>query len=259
MTSGFQHIRLHTDGRLATVQLHRPAARNAMSVALMRELTAAAHALAERTDIDAVLLTGDATCFTAGADLKDTAGWANEALSLVERREIAGVGWRLCKAWEELPQVTIVAIEGYAVGGGLAIAVACDWRVIASNAFVSLPEIALGIPLTWGAIPRLTALVGPSRAKRLTILCERLGAADALAMGLVDHVTPPGGALAKAADLAQQVLAMPAAAVRMSKATVNAVATAGHLAAGHMGLDQLMLAGASEESKVARAAALKRR
>jgi enoyl-CoA hydratase len=52
--------------------------------------------------------------------------------------------------------------------------VACDWRVIASNAFVSLPEIALGIPLTWGAIPRLTALVGPSRAKRLTILCERL-------------------------------------------------------------------------------------
>ena len=95
MTSGFQHIRLHTDGHLATVQLHRPAARNAMSVALMRELTAAAHALAERTDIDAVLLTGDATCFTAGADLKDTAGWANEALSLVERREIAGVGWRL--------------------------------------------------------------------------------------------------------------------------------------------------------------------
>ena len=86
-----------------------------------------------------------------------------------------------------------------------------------------------------------------------------VGADEALAMGLVDHVTPPGGALAQAADLAQQVLAMPAAAVRMSKATVNAVATAGHLAAGHMGLDQLMLAGASDESKAARAAALKRR
>ena len=209
MTAVYQHIRLHTDGRLATVQLHRPAARNAMSVALMRELTAAAHALAERTDIDAVLLTGDATCFTAGADLKDTAGWADEALSLVERREIAGVGWRLCKAWEELPQITIVAIEGYAVGGGLALSVACDWRVIASNAFVSLPEIALGIPLTWGAIPRLTALVGPSRAKRLTILCERLGAADALALtdaelalacashgGEPEHVATAAGMLA---------------------------------------------------------------
>ena len=255
----YQHIRVHTHGRLATVQLHRPAARNALSVALMRELTAAALALAERTDIDAVIVTGDATCFTAGADLKDRAAWSDESLSLVERRDIAAVGWKLCKAWEELPQVSIVAIEGYAVGGGLALAVACDWRVIAGNAFVSLPEIALGIPLTWGAIPRLTALVGPARAKRLTILCERLSAADALTMGLVDHVTPPGDALAKATELAHQVLAMPAAAVRMSKATVNAVATAGHLAAGHMALDQLMLAGASEESIAARAAALKRR
>lgn len=254
--SDFQHLRLQVDGRLATVQLHRPASRNALNVALMRELIRAAHALAERTDIDVVLLTGDATCFTAGADLKDRAAWADESLPLVERRAIAEVGWRLCKAWEELPQVTIVAVEGYAVGGGLALAVACDWRVIADDAFVSLPEIALGIPLTWGAIPRLAALVGPARAKRLTILCERIGAAEALAMGLVDHVTPHGGALAKATDLARQVLAMPAAAVRMSKATVNAVATAGHLAAGHMGLDQLMLAGASAESKAARAAAL---
>ncbi len=256
--SDFQHIAVQVDGRLATVRLQRPASRNAMSVALMRELTRAAQALAERCDIDAVLLTGDATCFSAGADLKDRAAWADESLSLVERREIAGLGWRLCKAWEDLPQVTIVAIEGYAVGGGLALAVACDWRVIADDAFVSLPEIALGIPLTWGAIPRLTALVGPSRAKRLTILCERIVAADALAMGLVDHVTPSGGAMAKATEIAQQVLALPAAAVRMSKATVNALATSGHLAAAHMGLDQLMLAGASAESKAARTAALKK-
>lgn len=257
--SDFQHIALHVGGRLATVRLQRPASRNAMSVALMRELTRAAQDLAERCDIDAVLLTGDDTCFSAGADLKDRAAWSDESLPLVERRTIAGLGWRLCQAWEDLPQITVVAIEGYAVGGGLALAVACDWRVIADDAFVSLPEIALGIPLTWGAIPRLSALVGPARAKRLTILCERIGAADALAMGLVDHVTPKGGALAKATDLAQQVLAMPAAAVRMSKATVNAVATTGHLAAAHMGLDQLMLAGGSAESRAARDAALKRR
>ena len=257
--SDFQHLAMQVDDRLATVRLQRPASRNAMSVGLMRELTRAAQGLAERCDVDAVLLTGDATCFSAGADLKDRAAWSDESLSLVERREIAGLGWRLCKAWEELPQVTIVAIEGYAVGGGLALAVACDWRVVADDAFVSLPEIALGIPLTWGAIPRLTALVGPARAKRLTILCERIGAADALAMGLVDHVTPRGGALAEATAIAQQVLALPAAAVRMSKATVNAVATSGHLAAAHMGLDQLMLAGASAESRAARDAALKRR
>jgi enoyl-CoA hydratase/carnithine racemase len=162
----------------------------------MQELTDCARALAERTDIDVVILTGDSTCLTAGADLKDARSWADESLPLVTRRHLTGLGYRMCKAWEELPQITIVAIEGYAVGGGLALSVACDWRVLADDAWVSLPEIALGIPLTWGAIPRLTALVGPSRAKRLTILGERLGAADALAMGLVDHVTPPGGALA---------------------------------------------------------------
>lgn len=258
----WQHITVHTEGpdhRLAVVTLNRPAARNALSVALMTELTRAARQLAERVDIDAVLLTGAGGCFTAGADLKDPAAWADPSLALSERREIAALGYRMCKAWEELPQITVVAIERHAVGGGLAIAVACDWRVIARDAFVSLPEIALGIPLTWGAVPRLVALVGPARAKRLTILCERLGAEPALAMGLVDEVSEPGGALEAARAMARQALALPAAAVRMSKATVNALATSGHLAAGHMGADQLILAGLSEESRAARAAALKRR
>jgi enoyl-CoA hydratase/carnithine racemase len=144
----------------------------------------------------------------------------------------------MCKAWEELPQITLVAIEGFAVGGGLALSLACDWRVIADDAFVSLPEIALGIPLTWGAIPRLTALVGPARAKRLTILCERVGAAEALAIGLADYTAPHGQALAKAREVAGRTLAMPEAAVRMSKETVNAVATALHHLGGHMAHDQ---------------------
>jgi enoyl-CoA hydratase len=245
--------------RLAVVRLNRPAVRNALSQALMQALTRCAHDLAERTDIDAVILTGDTTCFTAGADLKDARAWADASLPLVTRRHLAGLGYRMCKAWEELPQVTIVAIEGYAVGGGLALAVACDWRVLADDAFVSLPEIALGIPLTWGTIPRLTALLGPARAKRLTILCERIGAAEALAMGLVDHTAAKGQALSVARDLAQRTLAMPAAAVRMSKETVNAVATAHSHASSHMAHDQIMLAAASDASEAARDAALRRR
>ncbi len=233
------------EDRLAVVRLARPAARNALSLALMRELTQAARGFAERTDIDAVILTGDDACFSAGVDLKDAQRWTDAALPLVERREIAALGYRMCKAWEELPQVTLVAIEGYAVGGGLALALGCDWRIMADDAFVSLPEIALGIPLTWGTIPRLVALVGPARAKRLTILCERWRAADALAIGLVDHVAPHGEALARAREVAAQALAMPAAAVRMSKETINAVATALHHAAGHMAHDQIALAAAS--------------
>ena len=252
-------ITLKTEGRLALVRLNRPTSRNALSRALMRELTACARTLAERTDIDVVILTGDTTCFSAGADLKDANAWADDTLSTVERREVAGTGFRMCKAWEEMPQITIVAIEGYAIGGGLALSLACDWRVMADDAFVSLPEIALGIPLTWGTIPRLVNLLGPARAKRLTILCERVATAEALAIGLVDHVAPRGEALAKARALAAQTLSMPAAAVRMSKESVNAVATALNHAAGYMAHDQIALAAASPEARAARAAALKPR
>lgn len=253
------HLTLEIEPRLAVVRLNRPAVRNALSQALMQELTQCAQALAERTDIDVVILTGDSTCFTAGADLKDARSWADASLPLVTRRHLAGLGYRMCKAWEALPQVSIVAIEGYAVGGGLALSLACDWRVLADDAWVSLPEIALGIPLTWGTIPRLVNLLGPARAKRLTILCERIAAPEALAMGLVDHAAPKGLALQAARDLAARTLAMPAAAVRMSKESVNAVATALNHAAGHMAHDQIALAASSDEAAAARAQALRQR
>lgn len=252
----YELLTLTLEPRLALVRLNRPAARNALSRALMRELITVARTLSDRTDIDVVLLTGSDVCFSAGADLKDANAWADDSLSTVERREIASTGFKLCKAWEEMPQVTIAAIEGFAVGGGLALSLACDWRIAADDAFVSLPEIALGIPLTWGTIPRLTNLLGPAKAKRLTILCERFSAGDALAMGLIDYVAPKGGALAKAREVAAQTLAKPAAAVRMSKESVNAVATALNHAAGYMAHDQIALAAASPESRAARAAAL---
>ena len=255
----FENMSLESADRLAIIRLHRPSARNALSRALMRELTTCARELAERTDIDVVILTGDEKFFSAGADLKDAVAWADDTLSTLERREITGAGFRMCKAWEEMPQITIVAIEGYAVGGGLALALACDWRVLADDAFVSLPEIALGIPLTWGTIPRLVNLLGPAKAKRLTILCERFKAADALAIGLVDYVAPPGQALTKAHAVAAQTLAMPAVAVRMSKESANAAATALNHASAYMAHDQIALASASPESRAARAAALKPR
>ena len=253
----YEFIELDIGERQAQVRLNRPESRNALSQALMRELIRCARELSDRSDVDVVLLTGSAQCFCAGADLRDARSWADASMPLVQRREIASLGYRMCKAWEELPQISIAAIETYAVGGGLALALACDWRVLADDAFVCLPEIALGIPLTWGTIARLTSLLGPARAKRLTILCERVPAAEALAMGLVDYVAPKGQALSKAKTVAAQTLTLPAAAVRMSKESVNAVATALHHLGGYMAHDQIALAADSAESRAAREAALK--
>jgi len=127
----YEHLIVKEQGRLVEIHLNRPNVRHALSRALMREIRACARELSDRTDIDVVILTGDARCFSAGADLKDANAWADDSLSTVQRRDIAGTGFRMCKAWEEMPQITIAAIEGYAVGGGLALSLACDWRVLA--------------------------------------------------------------------------------------------------------------------------------
>jgi enoyl-CoA hydratase/carnithine racemase len=252
------HIRSEYSGRIATVILDRPERRNAFSAELMRQMIACAGELQSRDDIDAVIVTGAAGCFSAGADLKDASRWAGGA-PLLAQREIAGLGHRMARAWEELPQITVAAIEGYAVGGGLALAVALDWRVMARDAFVSLPEISLGIPLTWGTLPRLVNLVGPAKAKRLSILCERIGADAALDMGLVDEVCDKGMAVQVARRLAESALENPRHSVRMTKEAVNAYAGIGAHAVSYMAHDQLELAAASPESRAARDQALKRR
>jgi enoyl-CoA hydratase len=252
-------LKLEIRNAIATVTLNRPEARNAMSAQLMREMIACAGRISARRDVDVVIVRGAGKCFSAGADLKDSKRWGNTQRPLDEQREIASLGYRMARAWEEVPQITLAAIEGYAIGGGLALAVALDWRVVAEDAFVSLPEIALGIPLTWGTLPRLVNLVGPARAKRLTILCERFPAADALALGLADWVAPKGKALKTARAVAAQVLALPRNSVRMSKESINAFAGIGAHAASHMAHDQVQLAAASAEARAAREAFAQRR
>ena len=250
----YRTLKLEIKGAVATVALNRPEARNAMSAALMREMIACAGRLAALRAVDVAIVRGSGKWFSAGADLRDASRWGNAARPLEEQREIAALGYRMARAWEEVPQVTIAAIEGYAIGGGLALCAALDWRVIARDAFVSLPEISLGIPLTWGTLPRLVNLVGPARAKRLAILCERVSAADALSMGLVDEVCEPGTALAVSEQWMKKALEQPKHSVLMTKETVNAYASIGAHAASHMAHDQVQLAAASAEAKAAREA-----
>jgi enoyl-CoA hydratase/carnithine racemase len=254
----YRHLKIASDGRLARVVLERAERRNAFSADLMREMIGAAAEFAARRDIDAIVVSGSGGVFSAGADLKDATRWAGGA-PLLEQRETSSLGGRMARAWEELPQVTVAAIEGYAIGGGLALAVALDWRVIARDAFVSLPEISLGIPLTWGTLPRLVNLVGPARAKRLAILGERVDAETAQAIGLVEEVSDSGKALQVAEELLSKALEKPKHSVMMTKETVNAYASIGAHAASHMAVDQLELAAASPESRKARETALKRR
>ena len=242
-------LTLSREGGIATVTLQRDNPRNPLSQAIMSGLRDVARWL--KTDIEshAVVLTGTPV-FSAGADLKDP-NMRTHHMGKLEQRQALLLGPDMCAAWEELEQVTICAIEGYCLGGGLALAVSCDWRVCADDALLRLPEVPLGINMSWQANPRITALIGPSRAKQVIILGEDIAPDQAEQWGLVDFVTPKGAARAKARQLAEKVVALPPLPVRMSKQAVNAHAYALNYASSFMDREQYALLTGSEENKQA--------
>lgn len=145
------------------------------------------------------------------------------------------------RVWESMPQITIAAINGIAVGGGAALTLACDWRVMARDAYLYAPEVKHGLHIAWVTMPRLTALVGPARAKRIGLLCERMYADQALDWGLVDEIGEPGGAVEKVMEMALKIAELPSVVVNAQiKEMVNATANALLYALTYMKPDQSM-------------------
>ncbi|MEE3059195.1 MAG: enoyl-CoA hydratase/isomerase family protein, partial [Pseudomonadota bacterium] len=145
-------LMLERTGARATVSLARADRRNALSAEIMRGLLDVALWLKNDIETHVVVLTGTPV-FSAGADLKDP-NMRTDHLDKLSQRQALLLGPDMCAAWEALEQVTIAAIEGYCLGGGLALAVACDWRVCGDNAALRLPEVPLGINMSWQANPR---------------------------------------------------------------------------------------------------------
>jgi enoyl-CoA hydratase/carnithine racemase len=243
----FPDLLIRVEGAVAEVRLNRPSARNALSQSLMRQLTETARHFASRTDVQAIILAGAETYVSAGADLADPERAAGARATRLERRQAARLGPDMCQAWEDLEQVTIAAIEGYCIGGAAALALACDFRIAGRGAYLRLPEIALGMNMSWRSLPRLAALVGPARAKQFAIFCEPCPAEEALAWGLIEALTETGGALAEARAWAAKVAALPPIPVRMTKEAVNAATTALHRAASLMDRDQWLLTSETED------------
>ena len=240
-------LEITIDAGVALVRMARPARRNALSVGLMRQLTEAAIAIGKATDIHAVILAGADDYFSAGADLADPGRADARAGTLLEQRQADKLGPDLCAAWEAVEQVTIAAVEGYCIGGAAALALACDFRIAGAGAYFRLPEIALGMNMSWRSLPRLAALVGPARAKRFAIFCEPCPADEALAWGMIDVLTPAGAALPEARVWAAKVAALPPIPVRMTKEAINAASGALTAATAFMDRDQWLLTRTSQD------------
>ncbi|SAI60420.1 enoyl-CoA hydratase [Bordetella trematum] len=247
-----QTVSIQRDGATAIVTFDRKQNRNALSQAVMAELTEVAERFHQERDISTVILTGTNDIFSAGVDLKDPDRWALDPDDIEGIRLASERGVRMCRAWENIPQLTIAAVEGLNVGGGIALTLCCDWRIHSETVRLRLPEARIGIPLSWQTVPRLVNLVGPAKAKQLILRNQELDSKTALEIGLIDLVVAPGSALQTARDIAKEVNQNPRLVITMTKQSINSYVNAlAHLST-HMDVDQAVLCGMSAAAKQAR-------
>ena len=190
----FETIDLSTCGAEARLTLSRPQQRNALSRSGLREILEAVACAAADPEIRVLVLQGAGESFCAGADLRDFSKqmMRRDAAAL---RALADEGETLIRALREARPVTIASIRGSAIGGGVLLAAACDLRLASEDATFAVPEVAIGLPMTWGGVELLTAEIGRSRARELIITGRRIDAAQAQAIGLVHRLLPTPEAL----------------------------------------------------------------
>jgi enoyl-CoA hydratase/carnithine racemase len=229
----FRRLELERDGAILRVWLNRPAQRNALDTTALEEIETCFGALARDFETRVVVLGGRGPSFCGGADRKSPPGRerlaADSGATERERRHVAQIGLRACRAIEDAEVPTIARVHGFAIGGGAALALACDFRVAAEDAVFGIPEVDLGIPLTWGATARLAHEVGAARAREAILLCDRFDARTAERWGAVHRTVPADQLDAAVDDWARRLAAKPEIAVHMTKTQFRAYAALARL------------------------------
>lgn len=215
-----KNLRIDKSDAIATIYLNRPAQRNALSSDLMDELFALVNELRNDETTRAIILTGAGKAFSIGADVDLLARINGEYTPEQTRAEISK--WRMVfDAIESLPQVTIAAVNGVAFGGGVVLALACDFRIASARAFFGLPEIKLGMVLALGGTQRLTRLIGVSAAKEMILRGRNVTAIDAQHMGLVHRICEPGDLAGLARSWAERQLDYSPRAIALAKRLID--------------------------------------
>jgi enoyl-CoA hydratase/carnithine racemase len=201
------------------IALDRPDKLNALSGEVLRELTETFTRLADDISTRVVVLSGNGRAFSAGVDLGSGFGGSQRAEppTWSERRHSMG-GWqRLLDLMESVPQVTVASVHGHCVGGAALLAVACDIRVVASDAQIRIPELAIGIPLTWAGIPRLVREIGLPMARDLVMTGRVMDGREAQICGFAQRAVPAGD-LARATDqVVAELMQMPPGPLAMTR------------------------------------------
>ena len=209
-------VTLEQKGAVGLITMNRPEALNALNDQVIRELDAVLDQVEEREDILVAVLTGAGRAFVAGADIGQMS-----QLTAAQAKEFGVLGNRVFLKLEQLTKPTIAAVNGFALGGGCELAMACDIRLASARAKFGQPETSLGITPGFGGTQRLPRIVGVSKAMELILTAKVIGAAEAKSIGLVSEVYPPEELMPKAMEMAEAICANAQIAVCESKRCIR--------------------------------------
>jgi enoyl-CoA hydratase len=218
------NIILEVADQIAYVTINRPASLNALNSETLAELNEVCAGIEKRKDVSVVILTGGPDkkgnafkSFVAGADISEMVN-----ASSAEGRAMSLLAMEAFNRLENMPQVTIAAVNGFALGGGCEISMCCDIRVASDNAIFGQPECGLGILPGFGGTQRLARLVGKGRAKELICTCDRIHAQEAYRIGLVNKVVPAEQLMDTCKEMAAKILKNGSYAISIAKSVINA-------------------------------------
>ena len=209
-------VTLEQKGAIGIITMNRPEALNALNEQVLRDLDAVLDQVENNEEILVAIVTGAGRSFVAGADIGQMSG-----LSAVEGKKFGAFGNAVFMKLENLTKPTIAAVNGFALGGGCELSMACDIRVASEKAKFGQPEVGLGITPGFGGTQRLPRIVGVANAMELILTAKNINAAQAKEIGLVSHVYAPEELMDKALELANAIAANAQVAVRQSKAAIR--------------------------------------
>ncbi len=209
-------VELQQVGNVALVTINRPEVLNALNSNVIHELDLVLSEIKSREELHVVVITGAGRSFVAGADIAEMSEY-----SAAEAKNFSMRGNNVFMRLSRFNRPVIAAVNGFALGGGCELAMACDIRIASEKAKFGMPEVGLGIMPGFGGTQRLARIVGMSTATELVLTSRTIGAEEALKIGLVNHVYPADQMLDEAMKLAQEIAAKPQVAVRQAKQSIR--------------------------------------
>ncbi|WP_409227989.1 short-chain-enoyl-CoA hydratase [Gudongella sp. SC589] len=212
----FKHLILNKEDNIGVLRINRPEAMNSLNTEVLKELLAAVEQVKNDEDIYVLILTGEGKAFVAGADISEMS-----TMDSVQARSFAETGLKAFREMEIMEKPVIAAVNGFALGGGCELAMACDIRVASTKAKFGQPEVGLGVTPGFGGTVRLSRHVGLAKAKELIYTGSIIKADEALQIGLVNRVAEPEDLMGTAMEMAKMIASNAQLAVRYSKQSIN--------------------------------------